>query len=318
MEMTYRRLGGSGLKVSTFSLGSWATYGDIVDEATAKECVLHAFENGVNFIDSAEAYGRGQAEVVLGRILSQLPREQLVVSSKVFWGGDGPNDVGLNRKHIVEACNAALGRLQLDYLDLYFCHRPDPDTPVEETVRTMHTLIQQGKVLYWGTSEWTAEQLQEAYDVCERWGFEKPQMEQPQYHMFCRDRVETELADHIKTHGLGTTTWSPLASGLLTGKYNDGIPEGSRLASEQWGWLKDLVLDDDKIAKVRLLGSVADELGCSMAQLALAWTAMHPHVSTVIMGASRLSQLKENLQALSVMEKLDDSVMARIDSILAT
>jgi len=316
MDMTYRRLGGSGLKVSTFSLGSWATYGDIVDEATAKACVLYAYERGVNFIDSAEAYGKGQAEVVLGRILSQLPRDQLVISSKVFWGGDGPNDVGLNRKHIVEACNAALRRLQLDYLDLYFCHRPDPDTPVEETVRTMNTLIRQGKILYWGTSEWNAEQLQEAYSVCEKLGLEKPQMEQPQYHMFCRERVEDELADHIQNHGLGTTTWSPLASGVLTGKYNDGIPEGSRLASEQWGWLKDLVLDEEKINKVRSLSSVAKEMNCSMAQLALAWTAMHPHVSTVITGASRLSQLEENLEALEVMERLDEPTMKQIDEIL--
>ena len=316
MDMTYRRLGGSGLKVSTFSLGSWATYGDIVDEATAKACVLYAYERGVNFIDSAEAYGKGQAEVVLGRILSQLPRDQLVISSKVFWGGDGPNDVGLNRKHIVEACNAALRRLQLDYLDLYFCHRPDPDTPVEETVRTMNTLIRQGKILYWGTSEWNAEQLQEAYSVCEKLGLEKPQMEQPQYHMFCRERVEDELAGHIQNHGLGTTTWSPLASGVLTGKYNNGIPEGSRLASEQWGWLKDLVLDEEKINKVRSLSSVAKEMNCSMAQLALAWTAMHPHVSTVITGASRLSQLEENLEALEVMERLDESTMKKIDEIL--
>jgi len=318
MEMTYRRLGQSGLKLSTFSLGSWVTYGAQVDESVAKECVLHAFENGVNFFDSAEVYAQGQAEVVLGQILSPLPQEQIVLSSKVFWGGDGPNDVGLNRKHVTEACHAALKRLQVDYLDLYFCHRPDPDTPVEETARAMDNLIRQGKVLYWGTSEWTAEQLQEAYDVCERYGLERPQMEQPQYHMFCRERVEVELAGHIQKKGLGTTTWSPLASGVLTGKYNDGIPSDSRLGDERWAWLQELVLDDDKIAKVRQIGDIAKELGCTTAQLALAWTAKHPHVSTVITGASRLSQLKENLKALPLIDQLDDGLMKRIDGVLST
>jgi voltage-dependent potassium channel beta subunit len=316
MDMTYQRLGASGLKLSTFSLGSWATYGAQVDESTAKDCVLHAYEAGVNFFDSAEVYAQGQAEIVLGRILCQLPREQYIVSSKVFWGGDGPNDVGLNRKHVVAACHGALRRLQVEYLDLYFCHRPDPDTPVEETARTMDRLIRQGKVLYWGTSEWTADQLQEAYDVCEKYGLERPQMEQPQYHMFCRDRVETELAGHVKKYGLGTTTWSPLASGLLTGKYNDGIPEDSRLGSADWAWLKDLVLDDEKIATTRKLAAVSKDLGCTLAQMSLAWTAKHPHVSTVITGASRLSQLKENLQSIAIMDQMDDSVMARIEGIL--
>jgi voltage-dependent potassium channel beta subunit len=316
MDMTYRRLGHSGLKLSTFSLGSWVTYGAQVDESVAKDCVMHAFEAGVNFFDSAEVYAQGKAEEVLGRILSQLPREQYVVSSKVFWGGDGPNDVGLNRKHVTEACHAALRRLQVDYLDLYFCHRPDPDTPIEETARTMDTLIRQGKVLYWGTSEWTAEQLQAAYDCCDRHGLERPQMEQPQYHMFCRDRVETELAGHVEKYGLGTTTWSPLASGVLTGKYNDGIPADSRLGDERWAWLQESVLDEGKIAKVRELGSVAEALDCTMAQLALAWTAKHPHVSTVITGASRLSQLQENLKALPLIDQLDESLMKRIDGIL--
>lgn len=316
MDMTYRRLGGSGLKLSTFSLGSWATYGAQVDESTAKECILYAFESGVNFFDSAEVYAQGQAEILLGRVLCQLPREQYVVSSKVFWGGDGPNDVGLNRKHVMEACHAALRRLQVEYLDLYFCHRPDPDTPVEETARTMNQLIQQGKVLYWGTSEWTAEQLQEAYDVCEKYGLERPQMEQPQYHMFCREMVETELAGHIKKYGLGTTTWSPLASGVLTGKYNDGIPSDSRLGSEKWSWLKEMVLDDDKLNRVRALGDVAKDLDCTLAQMTLAWTAQHPHVSTVITGASRLSQLKENLQSIAIIEQMDESIMQRIENIL--
>jgi len=317
MDMTYRRLGHSGLKVSTFSLGSWVTYGAQVDESVARECVLHAFENGVNFFDSAEVYAQGQAEVVLGRILSQLPREQFVVSSKVFWGGEGPNDVGLNRKHVTEACHAALRRLQVDYIDLYFCHRPDPDTPVLETARTMNTLIAQGKILYWGTSQWSADQLQEAYDACEKYGLEAPQMEQPEYHMFCRDRVETELASHINERGLGTTTWSPLASGVLTGKYNDGIPSGSRLSDERWSWLSEHVIDDEKIAKVRQLTEIANGLECTMAQLALAWTAKHPHVSTVITGASKLSQLKENLAALPLIDRLDDQILNKIDAILA-
>ena len=313
-EMSYRRLGQSGLKVSTFSIGSWVTYGNHQDISAARDCLLAAYEGGVNFFDNAEAYAAGQAEEVVGKVLAELPRTDLVISSKVFWGGDGPNDVGLNRKHVTEACHAALRRLQVDYLDLYFCHRPDPDTPVLETVRTMDTLIQQGKVLYWGTSEWNAEQLAEAYAVAERYNLEPPTMEQPQYNMFHRERVETELAAHVRDHGLGTTIWSPLASGLLTGKYDDGIPEGSRLANEEW--LQELVLAPGRIEKVKALAAVAQDLGCTRAQLALAWCAKHPHVSTVITGASRVEQVHENLAALPVIEQLSDEVMARIEAIL--
>ena len=314
--MKYNRLGRSGLKVSRLSIGSWVTYGGQVDLDAARCCLLAAYEQGVNFFDNAEAYGGGNAEVVVGKVLKELRREDLVISSKVFWGpGESPNDSGLNRKHVTEACHAALRRLQVDYLDLYFCHRPDPETPVLETVRTMNTLIAQGKVLYWGTSEWLPNQLQEAYDVAERYGLEGPTMEQPQYHMFHRARVETELTPLIEKYGLGTTTWSPLASGLLTGKYDDGIPEDSRLHHVEW--LQELVLDDPtKIERVRALAAVAKDLGCTRAQLALAWCARHPHVSTVITGASRVEQVHENLKALDVLDALTDDVLERIETIL--
>ncbi len=314
--MEYRRLGGSGLKVSTLSLGSWVTYGRTVDDSIARACVLAAHERGVNFFDSAEAYGQGAAEESLGVILAELRREDLVVSSKVFWGGDGPNDVGLSAKHVVEACHGALRRLRLSYLDLYFCHRPDPDTPVLETARAMDGLIRQGKVLYWGTSEWTAAQLTDAYSVCDAHGLIPPTMEQPQYHMFCRDAVERDLVPHMEQRGLGTTTWSPLASGLLTGKYNDGIKAGSRLAHTDFTWLSDLVITEDRIEKVRALAPLAEELGCTLAQLSLAWAVRCPHVSTVITGASRVEQVHENLDALEHVKKLEEGVLERIESIL--
>ncbi len=314
--MIYNRLGRTGLKVSRFSLGSWVTYGGQTDDAVARACLIAAHEAGVNFFDNAEAYAEGHAEVVVGRVLRELRREDLVISSKVFWGGPGPNDVGLGRKHVVEACNAALRRLQVDYLDLYFCHRHDPETPVEEVVRTMNLLIQQGKVLYWGTSEWTAEQLDEAWAVADRLGLEGPAMEQPQYNMLHRDRVERELAPLVERRGLGLTIWSPLASGLLTGKYNDGVPADSRLG--QLEWLKELVLDDPaKLDTARQLGQVAADLGCTPAQLALAWASKCPSVSTVITGASRVEQVHENLAALDLVDALDEGVMARIEGILA-
>ena len=313
--MLYKRLGRTGLKVSRFSIGSWVTYGGQTDDQTARNCLIAAYEAGVNFFDNAEAYAQGQAEVVVGRVLRDLRREDLVISSKVFWGGQGPNDTGLNRKHVVEACHGALRRLQVDYLDLYFCHRHDPETPVDEVVRTMNTLIQQGKILYWGTSEWTAEQLREAYAVADKLGLEGPAMEQPQYHMLHRERVEKELKPLVEERGLGTTIWSPLASGLLTGKYNDGIPDDSRLGRMEW--LRELILDDPgKLETVRALAQVARDLGCTQAQLALAWAAACPEVSTVITGASRVEQVHENLAALEVLDKLDAEVMARIEGIL--
>ena len=290
--MEYNRLGGSGLRVSQFALGSWVTYGGQVGADEARKCVLKAYDLGVNFFDNAEAYAGGEAERVMGKILTELRRESLVVSSKVFWGGDGPNDKGLNRKHIVEACHGALKRLQLDYLDLYYCHRPDPETPVVETVETMDMLIRQGKVLYWGTSEWRAWQLQDAYDVAEKYNMIPPTMEQPQFHMFHRERLELELAPLIQMYGLGTTTWSPLASGLLTGKYNDGIPPGSRASLAHLQWIPEKVLTPERIAKVRQLQDVASDLRCTMAQLALAWTVRSPLISSVITGASRVSQVE--------------------------
>lgn len=314
-EMTTKRLGGSGLKLSTFSIGSWVTFGGQQDMDTSKKCLLAAFEAGVNFFDNAEAYAGGQAEVVVGEVLKDLKRSDLVISSKVFWGGEGPNDVGLNRKHVTEACHAALKRLQTDYLDLYFCHRPDPDTPILETVRAMHTLIQQGKVLYWGTSEWTPEQLTVAFELADKYNLEPPTMEQPQYNLFHRENVEQGLAKLVKERGLGTTIWSPLSSGLLTGKYDDGIPTDSRLGQVEW--LQELVLLEGRVEKVKALKSISDDLGCTRAQLALAWAAGHPHVSTVITGASRVSQVHENLAALDVIPKLTPEIRTAIEATLA-
>lgn len=314
-EMTYQRLGGSGLKLSTFSIGSWVTFGGQQDMDTSKQCLLAAFDAGVNFFDNAEAYAGGQAEVVVGEVLKDLKRSDLVISSKVFWGGDGPNDTGLNRKHVTEACHAALKRLQTDYLDLYFCHRPDPDTPILETVRAMHTLIQQGKVLYWGTSEWTPEQLTTAFELADKYNLEPPTMEQPQYNLFHRENVEQGLAKLVQERGLGTTIWSPLSSGLLTGKYDNGIPTDSRLGQVEW--LQEMVLLEGRVGKVKALKGISDELGCTRAQLALAWAAGHPHVSTVITGASRVSQVHENLAALDVIPKLTPEIRTAIEATLA-
>ncbi|MBK7755033.1 MAG: aldo/keto reductase [Deltaproteobacteria bacterium] len=315
--MIYSQLGRSGLKVSRLSLGSWVTYGGQVDKKEAKRCIHAAFDAGINFFDNAEAYGEGEAERVVGKILSHLPREQLVISSKVFWGGEGPNDVGLSRKHVVEACNAALKRLRLDYLDLYLCHRPDPNTPVLETALAMDNLIRQGKVMYWGTSEWSADQLREAYAVCDAHHLIAPTCEQPQYNLFHRERVEVELAPLYAERGLGTTVWSPLASGLLTGKYNEGMPKGSRLSAESMDWLRDLVITPVRIAQVKRLQRVADELDCSLAQLSLAWAARPDFVSTVITGASRVEQVIHNLLALDVVPQLTPDVLAAIDAVLA-
>ena len=314
--MEYRRLGRAGLKVSALSIGSWVTYGGQVDDGAARRCLLAAYEGGVNFFDNAEAYAGGEAELVVGRVLRELRRESLVISSKVFWGGSGPNDRGLSRKRVVEACHAALRRLQVDYLDLYLCHRPDPDTPLDETVRAMDDLVRQGKVLYWGTSEWSAVQVEAAYATAEALGATPPSVEQPQYHMFHRRRVEQELAPLYASRGLGTTTWSPLASGLLTGKYNDGVPEGSRASMASMSWLVPR-FTADRIATVRELTEVADDLGCSMAQLALAWAVRDPtQVSTVITGASRAAQVEQNLASLDFVASLTPQVLGRIDSIL--
>jgi len=315
-KMQYRQMGRSGLKLSLFSIGSWVTYGKQVDAARTRTCLLEAYEHGVNYFDHAEAYAQGQAELTCGRVLAELRREDLVISSKVFWGGQGPNDRGLGRKHVVEACHAALGRLQTDYLDLFFCHRPDPATPVEEIVRTMNRLIAQGKVLYWGTSEWSAAELQEAWLVADRLGLEGPAVEQPQYNLFVRERVEVEYQPLYEQRGMGTTTWSPLLSGILSGKYDHGIPEGTRLGVAGMEWLQ-RELTEERREQVRRLAPLATELGCSRAQLALAWCARNPQVSTVITGASRPGQVVENLGALAVLDRMDQEVLARIDAALA-
>ena len=315
--MNYRRLGGAGLKISELSLGSWVTYGGQVDEEAAAKCMAAAYEAGVNFFDTAEVYARGNAEIVLGNVIRKMRwrRESIVVSSKVFWGGDGPNDVGLSRKHIMEACVNSLKRMQLDYLDLYFCHRPDPNTPIEETVRAMDHLIHQGKILYWGTSEWTAADIMRAYGIAREHGLFPPQMEQPQYNMFHRERIEKEYAPLYREIRMGTTIWSPLASGLLTGKYNQGIPPGSRATVKGYEWIRES-LTPERIEKVRQLQPLAKELRCSMAQLALAWCLKNPNVSTVITGASRPEQVTENMRALEVEPNLTSDVMNRIESIL--
>lgn len=319
--MQYRRLGKSGLWVSALSFGAWVTFGEQFGEDTAYECLVAAYDAGVNFFDNAEAYADGEAEILMGKAFKRAgwKRSDLVVSTKIFWGGDGVNDKGLSRKHIIEGTNAALKRLQLDYVDLIFCHRPDPLTPIEETVWAMNQVIQAGKAFYWGTSEWSAAQIMEAYAVARREHLIPPTMEQPQYNMFTRERVEKEYAHLYEEIGLGTTIWSPLASGLLSGKYNNGIPEGTRLSLKGYEWLRSRLESEEgqkNLAKSRQLAPIAQELGCTQAQLALAWCLKNPHVSTVITGASRPQQIVENMQALDVVEKLTSDVMARIETIL--
>ncbi|MBC8011133.1 MAG: aldo/keto reductase [Burkholderiales bacterium] len=320
--MLYRRLGKTGLQVSALSFGAWVTFGNQIGDDTARELLHTAYDGGVNFFDNAEGYADGQAEVVMGRILkaSGWARSSYVVSSKVFFGDayKGPNGRGLSRKHVIEACHAALTRLQLEHLDLYFCHRADPDTPALETCRAMHDLITQGKVLYWGTSEWTAPEIAEARRLCEKHHLHAPVMEQPQYNLFHRQRVEQELAPLYDAEpGLGTTIWSPLASGLLTGKYNSGVPADSRLAVKGLEWLRDRVTDGqkDKLAVVPALAEIARELDTTLPRLAVAWCLANPRVSTVILGASKPAQLQENLGALEVLPRLTPAVLARLDAL---
>jgi voltage-dependent potassium channel beta subunit len=319
--MDYRRLGKSGLKLSALSLGSWITYGKQVGEDVAYACMVTAYDAGVNFFDTAESYAHGQAEIIMGNVLKKTGwrRSDLVISTKLYWGGKGPNDTGLSRKHIVEGLDASLRRLQLDHVDLLFAHRPDPETPIEETVRAMDHVVSQGKALYWGTSEWSAVQIMEAYGIARREHLTPPQMEQPQYHMLHRERVEREYGRLYDSIGLGTTIWSPLASGLLTGKYNAGVPKDSRANLSGLEWLRPGLVGEGVAAKVRkvaLLEDIAKELGCTMAQLALAWCLKNPRVSSVITGASRASQVKENMQALDVVERIDGEVTAAIETIL--
>ncbi|GAC1433211.1 MAG: aldo/keto reductase [Chloroflexota bacterium] len=318
-SMDYRRLGKAGLKVSELSLGAWVTFGAQVGDDLAQKCMAAAYDAGVNFFDNAEGYAAGQAETVMGKAIKQLGwrRESIVVSTKIFWGGDGPNDTGLSHKHIIEGVNNALRRFQMDYVDLVFCHRPDPNTPIEETVRAMDIVIKQGKAFYWGTSEWSAAEIMRADTVARQYGLTPPTMEQPQYNMFARDRVEREYAPLYKELGYGTTIFSPLAAGLLSGKYNEGIPADSRAALEGYEWLQ-RGITPERIAKVKQLQTVAADLSCSLAQLALAWCLKNPHVSTVITGASRPEQVVENMKAVEIAPKLTTEVMDRIDAILGT
>lgn len=323
--MHYRRLGSSGLQLSALSFGAWVTFGDQVDRGKARDLLACAFDHGVNYFDNAETYADGLAETLMGDVLADLrfPRDAYCVSSKVFFGAVAdpkPTQRGLSRKHVVDACDQALKRLRVDYLDCYFCHRADPDTPVAETVWAMDTLIRQGKVLYWGTSEWPATTIREAHAVAAEHHLHAPSMEQPQYNLLHRERVESEYAPLYREFGMGTTIWSPLASGVLSGKYVDGIPDDSRLALPGYEWLRQRVESPEgraDMARVKKLLPIARELGISPAQFAIAWCLKNPQVSTVILGATRREQLEENLGALDAVDKLDDEVMERVGAAIA-
>lgn len=318
--MEYRRLGKSGLQLSELSFGSWITFGNQIGDTTSEELMKMAYDAGINFFDNAEVYANGQSEVVMGNILHKMgwPRDTYTVSSKVFFGAGGklPTQRGLHRKHVTEAAEAALKRLRVDYLDLYFCHRPDKQTPMEETVWTMHQLIMQGKILYWGTSEWSAQEIMEAHMIAERHHLIGPTMEQPQYNMLHREKVENEYLNIYRTVGLGTTIWSPLASGLLTGKYSKGIAEDARLNRDELKWLKDRQIVDATLKKVDTIVSLAGDLGMTPAQLGVAWCLKNEHVSTVILGASKVPQLEENLKSAEFVHILTPEIMERIESIL--
>ena len=319
--MEYRRLGKSGLRVSELSYGSWVTFSFQLDKAKAKKTMKHAYDAGINFFDNAEVYAAGESEKIMGAALKELglQRDTYTVSSKVFFGGQLVTQRGLNAKHIRDGCDAALERLKLDYLDLFFCHRPDFHTPVEETVRAMDVLVKQGKILYWGTSEWPADRIREAYLIAYKYGLTPPSMEQPEYNMFNRMKMEKEYLGLFDSEGMGTTIWSPLASGVLTGKYNRGIPKGSRMSLPEYKFLRDKLESkegSDRLNKVKRLGKVADKLGISLAQLSLAWCLKNKNVSTVILGATNTKQLDENLKSIEYKDLLTDSVMGRIENIL--
>ena len=315
--MEYRRLGNTGLKLSVLSFGSWVTFHNQLGTDTALSCMQAARDAGVNFFDNAEVYAGGKSETIMGEVVRELgwPRESFVISTKLYWGlSEGPNTKNtLNRKYLMHAIDGSLERLGMDFVDLLFCHRADAETPVEETVWAMSDIIASGKAHYWGTSEWPAEAIEEAYEVAERYGLRKPVMEQPQYNLLWRDRVESEYAPLYEKYGMGTTTWSPLASGALTGKYLDGIPEGSRAALEGYEWLREHILTPANDDRVRRVIEFADELGCTAAQLAIAWCARNPQVSTVITGASRVEQVHENMRALDVVPQLTDELVARLE-----
>ncbi len=319
--MEYRNLGKSGLRVSELSYGSWVTFSIQLDKAKAKKTMKYAYDKGINFFDNAEAYASGASEKIMGEVLSDLglKRDTYIVSSKVFWGGQAVTQRGLNSKHIRDACDSALKRFQVDYLDMYFCHRPDFHTPVEETVRAMDVLVKQGKILYWGTSEWSADRIREAYSIAYQYGLTPPSMEQPQYNMFHREKLEKEYLELFSSEGLGTTIWSPLASGILTGKYNEGIPKGSRMTLPDYKFLRDGLESKkgaENIKKVIKLSKIAEKLDISMAQLSIAWCLKNKNVSTVILGATTTKQLDENIQAAENVRLLDDKVMNSIEKIL--
>ena len=316
--MEYRFLGNTGLKVSSLSLGSWVTFGEQINIDAAYKIMKEAYDQGINFFDNAEVYSAGQSETVMGKVIKKAgwKRSDLVLSTKIFWGGDGPNDTGLSRKHIIEGTNAALKRMQTDYVDLVFCHRPDPYTPIEETVRAMNYLINSGKAFYWGTSEWSAEEIREAYEIAHREHLIAPSMEQPQYNMLHREKMEKEYLKLFNDYKMGTTIWSPLASGILSGKYNDGIPKDSRLALKDYKWLLDRYEKMEWEDRTKKLYQIAKNLDVSMAQLSIAWTLKNPNVSTVITGASRVEQLKQNIKSLDVVKKLDRDIINEIEAIL--
>lgn len=322
--MEYRRMGRTGLQLSALSFGSWVTFHKQIEDQTADTLMGMAYDAGINFFDNAEVYASGESEKMMGRVLRQKnwDRTSYVLSSKAYFGWRGknnkPNQTGLSRKHLTEACNEALQRLQTEYLDLYFCHRPDKQVPIEEVVWTMNTLIQQGKILYWGTSEWSGVEIMEAHRVARDNRLIGPSMEQPQYNLFERHKMENDYLEVFKNVGLGTTIWSPLASGLLTGKYNNGIPDGSRISLPGFEWLKDSVYVESKIEKVKKLGELANELGQSLAAIAIAWTLKNPNVSTTILGATSEQQLVQNLQALDALPLFTEEVMTKIESIMET
>ena len=319
--MNYRNLGKTGLKISELSYGSWVTFSFQLDQKDATDMLKIAYDNGINFFDNAEAYASGDSEKIMGKAIKSLgwKRDTYIISSKVFWGGEKPTQRGLSHKHVVDACNNALRRLQVDYLDLYFCHRPDPETSIEETVRAMHTLIMQGKVCYWGTSEWSALDIQEAYEISRKLNLTPPSMEQPEYNMFRRDKMEEEYLPLFAKEKLGTTIWSPLASGLLTGKYISGMPSGTRTSLKNYKFIKESFESEsykEKHEKVKKLKVIADDLSIPLTNLALSWCLKNSNVSTVILGASKKDQLIENLKTINYLELLEDSVMSQIESIL--
>lgn len=314
--MEYRRMGNSGLKISKLSLGGWTTFGDLVkDREVTRDIIIKAYEAGINFFDIADIYAIGESERMMGEVLRQFPRHTLVISSKLFWPmSDDINDRGLSRKHVMESIDKSLHRIGTDYLDIYFCHRYDENTPLEETCRAMDDLIHRGKILYWGTSEWSAAQIQAALDLCEKYNLYKPVVEQPHYNLIVREKMETEIIPQAKRAGMGLVIWSPLASGFLTGKYDESVPEDSRLA--KMDWLRNRLLgENNALDKVKALKTIADELGVTRSQLAIAWTVRNPEITSAITGATKLSQLEDNLQAGDLV--LDEAVLKRIDEIMA-